>query len=82
MAYMNLGAIYTRQKNYPEAIDALKKAMELDPAEPDAHYRLARIYQATGKTEESKREFAKVQQHYEKKDESLITRLPPPTQPK
>ena len=56
--------------------------MELDPAEPDAHYRLARIYQTMGKTAESKAEFAKVVQHYQKDDENLITKLPPPPQPK
>ena len=81
MAYMDLGTIYMRQKNHTAAVAALKKAVELDPGEPDAHYRLARIYQSQGKTEESKKEFAKVEKHYEKKDETLITKLPPPAHP-
>ena len=73
---MDLAAIYARQKNYPEAITALQRAMELDPSEPDAHYRLARIYQAQGKTAESKAEFAKVEQHYKKEDEDLAAKMP------
>ena len=80
-AYVDLGTIFTRQKNYDEAINALQKAMELDPAEPDAHYRLARIYQILGNTAEAKREFAKVERHYEKKDESLVGKLPAPPEP-
>jgi len=75
-AYIDLGAVYTRQKNYKDAIEALQKAVGLDPMEPDAHYRLARIYQAMGKAAESKREFAKVEKRYEKKDESLTSKMP------
>ncbi|PYY08025.1 MAG: hypothetical protein DMG61_24260, partial [Acidobacteria bacterium] len=78
----DLGAIYTRRKDYAGAIAALQHAMDLDAAEPDAHYRLARIYQTLGKTAESKEEFAKVEQHYNKKDESLASKLPSPPPPR
>jgi Flp pilus assembly protein TadD len=55
VAYMDLGAVFTQQKNYIEAIDAFQHALKLDPEQPDAHYRLARLYQLTGKKTESDR---------------------------
>jgi len=37
---------------------------------------LARVYQAMGRAEESKKEFAKVRDLHEKADESLASRIP------
>ena len=39
-----------QQKNYKDAEAALLRAVALDPALPDAHYQLGRLYQAVGKT--------------------------------
>jgi Tfp pilus assembly protein PilF len=71
-----MGAVLVRQKQYEEAAAAFRRAVELDPSEPDAHYRLARVYQAMGRAEESKKEFAKVRDLHEKADESLASRIP------
>jgi tetratricopeptide (TPR) repeat protein len=83
IAYVDLGAVLTRQKQYDEALAALQRAVQLDPAEPDAHYRLGRVYQAMGKAAESQKEFAKVRELHEKKDESLASKIPtaPPPLP-
>jgi tetratricopeptide (TPR) repeat protein len=81
IAYLDLGAVLTQQKQYGEAIAALHHAVELDPAQPDAHYRLAHLYQAMGQAEESQKEFAKVRELHEKADESLASKMsttPPP----
>jgi len=80
-AYIDLGVVLTEQKRYGEAVAALQRAVKLDPAQPDAHYRLARVYQAMGDTAESQREFAKVRELHEKADEDLTHKMsasPPP----
>lgn len=46
-------------KKATTTVAALRRAVELDPAQPDAHYRLGRVYQAMGKTLESQKQFAK-----------------------
>jgi tetratricopeptide (TPR) repeat protein len=72
---VDLGSIFTQQKQYKEAIAALQRAVELDPVHPDAHYRLGRVYQAMGDEAQSKKEFAKVRELHEKAD-SLASKMP------
>jgi Flp pilus assembly protein TadD len=76
-----LGTILTRQKQYGDAITALRRAVDLDPAQPDAHYRLGRVYQAMGNARRSEKEFARVRELHQKADESLASKMstaPPP----
>ncbi len=47
----------------------------MDPSEVDAHWRLARLYQAMGKKEEARAEFAKASALHQKKDESLVQKM-------
>ena len=84
LAYIDMGAVLTEQMHYPEAVAAFRRAVELDPAQPDAHYRLGRAYQAMGKAAESQKEFAKVRELHQKADEPLalkISESPPPLSP-
>jgi len=69
IAYVDIGAILSDQKKYPEALAALLRAEKLDPAQPDAHYRLARLYRAMGNSVASQREFAKVSELQEKAED-------------
>jgi Tfp pilus assembly protein PilF len=64
-------------------VAALRRAVELDPAQPDAHYRLGRTYQAMGKAEESQKEFAKVRALHEKanNNDPLASKMPAPPPP-
>ncbi len=81
IAQLDLGAVLTQQRHYKEALAALKRAVELDPTQPDAHYRLGRLYQAMGKKEEGQAEFARVQQLQQKTDSDLVRKMsdqPPP----
>jgi tetratricopeptide (TPR) repeat protein len=41
MVYYNLGAAYSNNEDYEQAVDAYLKAVEIDPAIGDAHYGLA-----------------------------------------
>jgi len=80
IAYLDMGTILTQQKRYNEAVVALQQAVKLDPAQPDAHYRLARVYQQMGKADESRREFAQVGELQEKADDLVrkMSASPPP----
>jgi predicted Zn-dependent protease len=52
-ALLGYGRCRLELKQYPEAIDALKKQLALDPANVLAHYYLSRAYAATGDTAEA-----------------------------
>jgi len=75
IAYVDLGTIYLQQKSYKDAQVALQKAIALEPNQPDAHYQLGRLYQATGKAAEAKKELQKVRELHEKAD-SLVGKIP------
>jgi tetratricopeptide (TPR) repeat protein len=81
IAYLDMGTILAQQKRHDEAVTALQRAVALDPAQPDAHYRLAHVYHDMGKAAESEREFAKVRELHEKADDSVASKMsaaPPP----
>lgn len=78
IAYIDMGSIFTEQKRYPEAITALQHAKKLDPQQPDAHFKLGRVYQAMGDKVASQREFATVRELHEKADESVTAKMPRP----
>ena len=80
IAYLDLSTIYMKQNKRPQEIDALQHAIALDPAQPDAHYRLARAYQAIGKQAEARVEFAKSKELRPKPEESPLAKPAPPQQ--
>ena len=41
------------QKKYPEAIEQMKVAVDLDPKNAEAHYNLGLLYERTGSIEEA-----------------------------
>jgi tetratricopeptide (TPR) repeat protein len=57
-AYLQLGILYSAEKNAPAAIRAFQKAIELSPLPDEAHYRLAQIYRQTGELEKARQEKA------------------------
>ena len=58
-AYQQLGRAYASQKNYVRAEEALKLDLPHDP-DGGAHYQLAQVLRAEGKTAESAKLFAQV----------------------
>jgi len=80
IAYLDIGAILSQQKKYPEALAALQHAEKLDPTQPDAHYRLARLYRDMGNSAAAQREFAKVSELKEK-TEPVAPKMPNPAPP-
>ena len=75
IAYVDLGAVYTQQKQYEQAAAALRRAVELDPAQADAHYRLGRLYQTLGNTAAAQQELAKVRDLHGTADEGLVGKI-------
>jgi tetratricopeptide (TPR) repeat protein len=83
IAYVDLGAILTQQKRYTEALAALKRAVKLDPSQPDAHFRLGKLHQTMGNMTAAEQEFAKVRELHEKQNEDVASKMvrPAPTMP-
>ncbi len=61
-AYLGLGRIYTRSKDYTLAIDAYQKAVALNPKLSDAFFNLGFIYATTGMYEDAEKLFVRVVQ--------------------
>jgi tetratricopeptide (TPR) repeat protein len=78
IAYVDLGAILMQQKHYPEALAALQHAVKLDPAQPDSHFRLGRLYRAMGNAAAAQQEFAKVRELHEKANDDVASKLAAP----
>jgi serine/threonine protein kinase/Flp pilus assembly protein TadD len=53
LAYMNLGSVYTSLKQYPQAIEALGKSVELGPNQEDAYGNLADAYRYSGQKDKA-----------------------------
>jgi tetratricopeptide (TPR) repeat protein len=64
-AYLQLGILYSEKKEFPQAISAFQKAIEVTPFPDEAHYRLAQVYRQTGEADKARGEievFNKVSQ--------------------
>lgn len=58
-AFLQLGILAAGAKDYDEAIDLYTKAIAADPQGSEAHYRLAMVYDRTGRAAEAKQELAR-----------------------
>lgn len=67
-----MGVLLAQEKQYDSAAAEFRRAIELDPRRTDAHYRLAGVLRAQGKTEQSEEELKKVSQIQEKIRENLL----------
>ena len=55
-SHFELGVVFDRTQQYPEAAREFERAAELDPADPATHYRLSRIYDRLGKHDAARME--------------------------
>jgi len=55
-AYLQLGILYSEKKEFPQAVSAFQKAIEVTPFPDEAHYRLAQVYRQTGQAEKARGE--------------------------
>jgi tetratricopeptide (TPR) repeat protein len=75
LAWLDMGILLAQEHQNDEAIVDLQHAIEMDPSEVDAHWRLARLYQSMGRTDKAKAEFAKTNELHKKTDEGLVQKI-------
>lgn len=75
LANLDLGIIDMDAGRNEIALKELNQAAKLRPEEPNIHWRLARLYRAMGKPEESKAEFEKTRQINKAADEDLFRKI-------
>ena len=56
-AYLQLGILYSSQRNFEKAIGYYTKAIEVNPQLDEAHYRLGVAYDRIGESAKARREF-------------------------
>lgn len=57
-AYLQLGVIYSTQRDFAQAEQLLRKAVEINPQLSEAHRRLGQTYQRSGQDAKAQQEFA------------------------
>ena len=72
LQHLDLGIVYAESNRKDDAGRELEAAVRLAPANVNAHYRLARLYRARGKTAEAKAEFEKASSLNKAEDERLL----------
>ena len=75
MAWLDLGKVLSEENKNQEALAAFRKAEALDPADPDAHYRLARLYTTLGHKEKAQQEYARTKELHAKATDTLIEKV-------
>jgi len=78
VAHVDLGILDADSRHYEAAVTAFRQAINIDPKNFDAHYRLARVYRELGRTAEAEAEFAIVQKLHEKKTEEPLMKISGP----
>lgn len=75
MAWFDLGKLLNEENRNQEALTAFLKAESLDPTDPDAHYRLGRLYTTLGDKQMAQQEFAKTKDLHAKAADTLIEKV-------
>ncbi len=74
-AHLDLGILYASHGEVQDATRELKKAALLMPGDPSPHWRLARIYQATGDRTHANVEFQKTRDLHKAENETIARKL-------
>ena len=70
LADLDLGIVLAARNDSGEAVRHFREAIRIDPSQPDAHYRLGRLWSSLGREHDAQGEFDKVQK--------LAAEEPPP----
>jgi tetratricopeptide (TPR) repeat protein len=76
--HLDMGILYAESHRHDAAIAEFQRAIKIDPAGFDAHYRLARLYRELGRTADAEGEFRVVQKLHEKKTEEPLMKISGP----
>ncbi len=69
LAYLQLGILYSEEKDFPKAISTLRQAVEVNPQLEKAHYRLAQLYRLGGEAAKAQSELQVYEQITKEKTE-------------
>ncbi len=75
ITHFDLGVIAADKKQYASAIRQFRDSIRVDGKRPEAHYRLAQVYKATGKKQEALAELRMVTHLHAEQNENLIIKL-------
>ncbi|MGH9377290.1 MAG: tetratricopeptide repeat protein [Terriglobia bacterium] len=75
VAQFDLGILDAGDKNYPKAESELREAIALDPSRVEAHYRLAQVYRAEGKSQLAAAELKAVADIHHTQEEKLYKEI-------
>ena len=71
LGYLQLGIIYSEEKDIPKAISVLQQAIEVSPELEQAHYRLSQLYRQSGSTAKAHTELQLYEQISAKKTREM-----------
>ena len=69
--YLQLGILYADRKDFPRAISAYQKAIEVNPQLEEAHFRLAQVYRQNGEKSKAQDELQLFEQISKKTAEEI-----------
>ena len=75
LAHLDLGIFYADAGRLDDALQELKAAAKLAPADVNVHWRLGRLYRAMGKNNDAKVEFDKTSNLHKAIDEALVNKM-------
>jgi tetratricopeptide (TPR) repeat protein len=75
LIHLDLGIVYMETDDQNGAVRELKKAVEVEPDNVNAHFRLAKIYLSMGKKDEAKAEFAVAKTLTTKMNQDLFKKI-------
>jgi len=71
VGYLELGVVYSEQKDAPKAVSALQQALAATPRLEEAHYRLAQLYRQMGDTSKAHTELQLYEQMSAEKTQEI-----------
>jgi tetratricopeptide (TPR) repeat protein len=69
--YLQLGILYSEEKDLPKAVWAYQQAIEVSPRLEEAYYRLAQVYRHTGETSKAQSELQRYSRTSKEKAEEV-----------
>jgi len=75
LAHLDLGILNSDAGHREDALREFKEAARLNPGDVNAHWRLARLYQAMGRKDEAKVEFDKTSSLHKAENDTIFEEL-------
>jgi len=76
LAHLDLAIVLAAKNDSGEAARHFREAIRIDPSQPDAHYRLGRLWSSLGREHDAQDEFDKVQKLAAEESPPPLLRLP------